>query len=335
MAASQLLKRLLLAIPTLFGVAVIVFVLMRVVPGDPIAMMIGPGATAETAAELRALYGLDRPLLEQFGIWLADAVRGDFGISISAHQDVARLILARLPATLELSLAAIAFAALFGVAFAVTGAYWRGRPPEGAVDAFAALSLAIPDFLWGLIFILVLGVLLPVMPISGRLDPRLDFAAVTQFYVVESLLRGEFRVLGSLLLHLVLPAVALGLPLTAIIARVLKSSLIEALAQDYVLQARVKGFGRWRIILREALRNALIPTVTLTGVQFTFLIGGTVLIERIFGYPGLGNLAITAVIDRDLPLIQGIVITFAVMFIALNILIDMTYALLNPRLRHG
>jgi len=203
------------------------------------------------------------------------------------------------------------------------------------VDGITGLTLAIPDFLWGLVFILVLGVLVPVLPISGRVDPRQAIEFSSQFYLAESLLRGEFGVLAMLLTHLVAPAVALALPLMAVITRMLKASLSEAMTQDYIMVARVKGFTRGRIILREALRNAMIPAVTLTGVQFTFLVGGTVLIERIFSYPGIGNMALGAVISRDLPLIQGLVLTFAVLFIAINLLIDMTIVMLNPRVRHG
>ena len=158
---------------------------------------------------------------------------------------------------------------------------------------------------------------------------------VSQFYLVESLVRFDLPTFLSLVTHLVLPAAALALPLVAMIARTLKASLAEAMTQDYVLLARINGFSRWRIIIGQALRNALIPTVTLTGVQFTFLIGGTVLVERVFGFPGIGNMAIGAVIDRDLPLIQGLVLTFAVLFIAINLLVDLSYVLLDPRLRHG
>jgi len=173
------------------------------------------------------------------------------------------------------------------------------------------------------------------LPISGRISHAISFDAVTNFYLIESLLRLRFDVLGSVLLHMLLPALSLALPLAAIISRVLKTSLNEAMTQDYVQLARVKGFSRLRIVAREALRNALVPTVTLTGVQFTFLVGGTVLVEKIFSYPGIGNMAIDAVINRDLPLIQGLVLTFAVLFIAINLAVDMSYALLNPRMRHG
>jgi len=332
---AYLIRRLLMAVPTLLGVAIVVFVLLRVVPGDPIAMMIPPGAHEADIARLRALYGLDRPIMVQLLHWFSDLLQGRFGNSISLRQPVVELILGRFPATLELAVAAMALATALGLCLGMAAAYWRGRWPEALVDALSGLAMAVPDFLWGLLFILGLGVLLPVLPISGRLDPRLETDFHTEFYLAESLLRGQFALAGSILAHMVLPAVALALPLTAALARILKSALAEAMSQDYILMARAQGFGKARILWRYALRNALVPTVTLSGVQFTFLLGGTVLVERIFSYPGIGNLAIGAVIDRDLPLIQGVVLTFALLFIALNLLIDMTYVLLNPRVRHG
>ena len=334
MLSGYWLRRLFWVVPTLFGVALIVFVLLRVVPGDPIAMLIPPGARAEDIANLRELYGLDKPIWQQFIGWLGAVAQGNFGNSISLRDNVLSLVLSRLPATLELAFIAVAIALTLGVLFAVASVYWRSRWPESVVDGFSGLALAIPDFLWGLILILVLGVLFPVMPISGRLDPAIEFNAMTQFYFIESLLRGELRVFASLISHSILPALALALPLAAMIARVLKNSLNEAMNQDYIMLARVKGFSRTRIIWREALRNALIPTIALTGVQFTFLIGGTVLIEYIYAYPGIGNMAIGAVTQRDLPLIQGLVLTFALLFIAINFLIDASYHWLNPRMRH-
>ena len=336
MSWSFLLYRLLLAIPTLFGVAVVVFVLLRVVPGDPIAMLIGPGATEEDIAALRRLYGLDESIPVQFVYYLRDLAGGDFGTSISMRQDVMELVLGRLPATLELCLVAMLIATGLGGAMALAGAYWRGRVGEAAVDGAAGFILAIPDFLWALLFILFVVVLaLDGLPISGRISHEIAFQGTTGFWLIESLLRLRADAFGSVLLHMALPAVALALPLAAIIARVLKTSINEAMTQDYILMARVKGFSRARIVGREALRNALVPALTLTGVQFTFLVGGTVLVEKIFSYPGIGNMAIDAVINRDLPLIQGLVLTFAVLFIAVNLLVDMSYALLEPRMRHG
>ena len=329
------LKRLLTAAPTLFGVMVVVFVLLRIVPGDPVAMMIGPEATADDVWRLREFYGLDRSILEQFLIYLGNVATGDLGTSISFKQNVADLILQRLPPTLELAAVAMAVGVALGVALALAAVYWRGRWPEALVDGVNGTMIAVPDFLWALLLILFFGVLIPVLPVSGRLDPTLAVEFDTGFYLAESVVRGDLAVAGVLLKHMALPVLALGLPLAAVISRVLKSSLLEAVDQDYILLARVKGFGEARILTRHALPNALIPAVTLSGVQFMFLLGGTVLIELIFAYPGIGNMAVRAVINRDLPLIQGITLTFAILFILLNFAIDATYALLNPRVRHG
>jgi peptide/nickel transport system permease protein len=335
MGRGAVLRRLLLVPPTLFGVAVVVFVLLRVVPGDPVAMMIPPGASQADVDRLRALYGLDLSIFDQFVVWLKAVAGGDFGTSISRRQDVMALILSRLPATLELVFVALLIAFAIGAGMAILGAYFRRRAPEWLVDGFVAISLAIPDFLWGLVFILVFGVLWPVLPISGRIDPRLGVQFHTGFYLIESLVTGNWRIAGDLIRHAILPAVALALPLAAIITRLFKASLGEAELQDYAQIARSRGFGPGRVLIREALPNAVISTVTLAGVQITFLIGGTVLVERIFSYEGIGNMAVDAMINRDLPLIQGLVLTFAVLFIALNLAIDLITNWLDPRLQDG
>ncbi len=331
MSAHFLLQRLLLIVPTLFGVFIIVFVLLRVIPGDPITMMIPPGATQPDIDHLRQIYGLDKSILEQYLIWFQNALASDFGTSISLRQDVLELILSRLPVTLELVITAMIIAVLFGTLLALVGTYWQQRWPETLVDAITGLSQAIPEFPWGLIFILLMGVLWPILPISGRIDPRLSVDFYTQFYLFESIVVGNFSVLPVLFSHIVLPDFALSLPFTAAITRTLKASLCEIVTQDYILLARIKGFSKLRILIIDAMRNALIPTVALSGVQFNFLLGGTVLVEQIFSYPGIGNMAIGAVIDRDLPLIQGLIITFAILFITVNLLVDISYRLLNPR----
>lgn len=334
MSSSYLLNRLLLAVPTLAGAVTITFVLLRVVPGDPIAMMTGPGATEADIALLRAYYGLDHSLLRQFVIYLGQLMTGDLGTSISLRQNVGELIFGRLPVTIELVLFAMLTAVSLALALALKGAFWRGQWPERIVDSFIGIVVAIPDFLWALSLILILGVAIPVMPIFGRMDLTISFDSWTNFYLIESLLRGQLEVTRSVLHHMVLPAISLALPLMAITARVLKSCLNAEMNREYVTLARTRGFGRLRVIYSQALRNALVPATALSGVQFTFLIGGTVLVERIFGYPGIGNMAIDAVINRDLPLIQGLVLTFAVLFIAVNLLIDLFITFLDPRLRH-
>ncbi len=320
---------------TLFGVAVIVFVVIRVVPGNPVAMMLPPGATEADIARLNALYGLDKSIPEQFVIWLGGVVQGDFGTSISTRQPVLDLVLGRLPATLELSIFALVLAVIIGGVMALTGTRFRGTRTEGAVDVANGVGLSVPDFLWGLVFILLFGVLWPIFHISGRISPALDLPFVTQFYVFESIVRLRFDLWWDLLTHMFMPALALAIPLAAIISQLLKQSLKETMHLDYVVLARTKGYGENRVIVGEALRNAVLPTLTLIGVQFTFLIGGTVIIERLFSYEGLGNMAIDAVINRDLPLIQGIVIVFALIFTVVNLIVDMLYAVLNPRLRHA
>ncbi len=335
MEKGAVIRRLLLVLPTLFGVAVVVFVLLRVVPGDPVAMMIPPGASQADVDRLRALYGLDLPIFDQFLVWLKAVAVGDFGTSISRRQSVLTLVLNRLPATLELVMVATIIAVALGAAMAILGAYFRRRAAEWGVDGVVAVLLAIPDFLWGLLFILVFGVLWPVLPISGRIDPRLGAQFVTGFYLIESIVTGNWQVAGNLLRHAILPAIALALPLAAILTRVFKASLGEAELQDYAQIARARGYTRGRVLLREAMPNATIATVNLAGVQLTFLIGGTVLVERIFSYEGIGNMAVDAMINRDLPLIQGLVLTFAVIFIALNLAIDLLTNWLDPRLQHG
>ena len=334
-ALRGILTRSVTTLITLFGVAVIVFVVIRVAPGDPIAMMLPPGASQADIERLRALYGLDKSIFEQFGIWLGSVLEGNFGTSISLRQNVLVVVLNRLPATLELSLLALLIAILVGTLLAFIATRWRETPAETGVDVVSGVALSVPDFLWGLALILTFGVAFPLFEISGRVSPRLDLPFVSQFYLIESLLRLRLDITADLLNHMIMPALALALPLAAVIAQLLKSSLKEAMAQDYVMLARTKGFSESRVILRDALRNAMLPTLTLTGVQLTFLIGGTVIVERIFSYEGLGNLAIDAVINRDLPLIQGIVLFFALLFVGINLAVDLLYALLNPRLRHG
>ncbi len=330
-----LLLRLVTTAVTLIGVAVIVFFVIRIVPGNPIAMMLPPGATDEDIARLTALYGLDKSIPEQFLIWCQGVLQGDFGVSITSNQPVLGLVLGRLPATLELSIMALVIAVIIGGFLALTGTRKRGTNVEAAIDVGNGMALSVPDFLWGLILILLFGVLWPVFHISGRVTPSLDLPFTTDFYLFESVLRLRFDLWADIVSHMFMPALALAIPLAAIIGQLLKQSLKETMHLDYVTLARTKGYGENHVITREALPNAILPTLTLVGVQFTFLIGGTVIIERLFSYEGLGNMAIDAVINRDLPLIQGIVILFAAIFTAVNLIVDMSYALLNPRLRHG
>jgi ABC-type dipeptide/oligopeptide/nickel transport system permease component len=251
------------------------------------------------------------------------------------RRNVLDLLAERLPATLDLATAALLVAVVFGGAIAVIGTRLRRSLGESVIDAAIGLFLAIPDFVWALALVLILGVLYPLFPLSGRVDPQSASDFVTRFYLLESIVTLRIDKFLEVASHMVMPTLALALPLAAVIARVLKDALSEAMVQDYVLLARLKGMSDLRLIMQEALRNAVGPTLALTGVQFTFLVGGTVIVERIFSYPGVGNMAIDAVINRDLPLIQGLVLVFGLMFILINIMVDLAVIALNPRLRHG
>ncbi len=332
---SGILRRLGMAAITLAGVAFTIFVLLRVVPGDPIAMMISPGASKADIAALRAHYGLDGGIVQQLGVWARDLLHGDFGVSISLHRSVFELLEERLPATLELAGAALSVAILLGGAVAIAAILVSDYGVAPLVDTINGLFLAVPDFIWALILVLVFGVLAPVLPLSGRIDPSVDTPFVTRFYLLESLLTLRVATFWDVSKHMVMPTLALALPLAAVITRVLKDSLREAMVQDYVLLARLKGKSKLRLVMQEALRNAIGPTLALTGVQFTFLIGGSVIVERIFSYPGIGNMAIDAVINRDLPLIQGLTLMFGALFILVNMAVDLLAVAANPRLRHG
>jgi peptide/nickel transport system permease protein len=333
--AAGVLHRLAMAAITLSGVAVTIFVLLRVVPGDPIAMMISPGASASDIAALRAHYGLDGGIGLQFAAWARDLLRGDLGVSISLHRNVLEVLAERLPATLELAGAALVVAVALGGAVAVAAVLLGDTLIGPLVDTINGLFLAVPDFIWALALVLAFGVFAPVLPLSGRIDPSVDAGFRTPFYLLESLVTLRFASLWDVVKHMIMPTLALALPLAAVITRVLKESLREAMVQDYVLLARLKGMSQLRLVLQEALRNAIAPTLALTGVQFTFLIGGSVIVERIFGYPGIGNMAVDAVINRDLPLIQGLTLVFGALFILVNMSVDLLVVLANPRLRHG
>jgi peptide/nickel transport system permease protein len=324
-----------MAAVTLIGVAVTIFVLLRVVPGDPVAMMISPGASPSDIAALRAHYGLDSSLGQQFAVWARDLLAGDFGTSISLHRNVLSLLAERLPATLELAAAALVLAVALGGAVAVSAVLLGDWGVAPLVDTINGLFLAVPDFIWALALVLAFGVFAPVLPLSGRIDPSLDARFVTPFYLAESLLTLRFALFWDISKHMLMPVLALALPLASVIARVLKESLREAMVQDYVLLARLKGKSQLRLVLQEALRNAVAPTLALTGVQFTFLIGGSVIVERIFAYPGIGNMAVDAVVNRDLPLIQGLTLAFGAAFILVNMGVDLLVVAANPRLRHG
>jgi peptide/nickel transport system permease protein len=328
-----IVRRLLAAIPILLIVSALLFCVLRLLPVDPAAMSLPPTATiAEVEAQRRDM-GLDKPLLQQYGIWLRDALHGEFGRSIALRRDAGALVAATLPATIELALAAMVIAAALGIGGGLLLFHLRGTAFEPVADLASILLLSIPEFLWGLILLFVFGVMLELLPFTGAVSPGLPLPDITGFLLIDSLLVRRFDVFLSACQHLILPALALGLAFSPAIMRVLRSSLFDVYHEDYIEQARLRGLGEGQILLGHALKNASLPTLTLAGVQFGILFSGTLLVEVIYSYPGMGNLMVDAVRNADLPLIQTIGLTYCIVVLLINTLVDSLYVVLNPKLR--
>jgi peptide/nickel transport system permease protein len=329
---ATLLRRLLVAVPILVVVSMLLFTALRILPVDPAAMSMPPTATKVEIEAARRAMGLDRPLPEQYGIWLGHVLRGDFGRSIHLRRPVAELVGGSLPATIELTVCAMLVAGVLGVAGGLLLFALRDRLLEPMAETATTLLMSIPEFLWALLFIFVFGVLLAAMPFTGRIDPGMRLPAVTGFLLLDSLLIGRPDIFFSALQHLVLPALALGIAFAPPIMRVLRASLLDVYHEQYIQQARLRGLSETRILLAHALQNAALPTLTLMGVQFGFLFGGSLLVEVIFSYPGMGNLMVDAVRNADLPVIQAVGLTYCVVVLAINSVVDGLYLVLNPRL---
>jgi peptide/nickel transport system permease protein len=326
-------RRLLAAIPILLVVSALLFCVLRLLPVDPAAMLMPPTATiAEVEAKRREM-GLDRPLPQQYLIWLNDALHGNFGRSIVFRREAGSLVAATLPVTIQLALAAMVLAAVLGVGGGLVLFHVRGTLLEPITDFVSILLLSIPEFLWGLILLFVFGVALHLLPFTGQLAPGLPLPHITGFLLLDSLLVGRFDVFVSACQHLILPAVALGLAFSPTIMRVLRSSLFDVYHEDYIEQARLRGLSERHILLGHALKNASLPTLTLAGVQFGVLFSGTLLVEVIYSYPGMGNLMVDAVRNADLPLIQAIGLTYCIVVLFINTAVDGLYVVLNPKLR--
>lgn len=331
--ALLLLRRLATAVPILLVVSALLFVALRTLPVDPAAMSMPPNATrAEIEAKRRAM-GLDRPLPVQYAIWFHGAVRGDFGQSIQLRREAGSLIAQALPATIELAACSMLIASALGLGGGFLLFALRGTPAEAASDLGTTLLLSLPDFLWALLLLLLFGVLLPVLPFVGRIGPDFRLHAITGFLLIDTLLAGNIAAFGSTLAHLALPAAALGIAFSPAIMRVLRASLAQVWHQDYIVQARLRGVAERRLLLVHAARNAILPTLTLMGVQFGFLFGGTLLVEIIYSYPGIGNLMVDAVRNADLPVIEVVGLAYCVVVLAISMAVDALVLVLNPRLR--
>ena len=304
--AHFLTRRLLLTVPVLFGVATLVFSLIHLVPGDPAQALLGESASPQDVAELRGRLGLDRPLLDQYGSYLGQLAIGNLGTSLRTNQPVTRAIAERLPATFELAVAAMAFSILVAIPIGIVAAVRAGTGVDHVATTLALVGLSIPNFWLGPLLAIVCSVMLGWFPVSGR----------------------------GTLANLVLPAVTLGAPLAAVLARMTRASVIEELHELYVLAARARGASRGRAVVRHAFRNSLIPIVTVLGLQIGAVLTGAVITETIFAWPGVGRLLIQSISFRDYPLVQGCILLIAVTYVAMNLVTDLVYGLLDPRIRY-
>ena len=330
------LRRLSLVLVTLFGITVVAFSLIHLIPGDPVMLMFGE-RTVDPAQlnALRAQLGLNQPLLVQYGLYVWHALHGDLGESLATHDRVMTEFLTAFPATVELALSAMLFAVLLGIPAGIIAALRRGGTTDYSVMGLALTGYSMPIFWWAILLILFFSVTLGWTPVSGRIDIAYDVPPVTGFMLIDSLLSGEpGGAFGSAVSHLILPAVALGTIPLAVIARMTRSAMLEVLNEDYVRTARAKGLSPLRVVGIHALRNALIPVITVIGLQVGSLFGGAVLTETIFAWPGVGSWLIHGIARRDYPVLQGGILLVATIIILVNLTVDILTGLINPRIRH-
>lgn len=335
MNAAQMINRLLQLIPVVIGVTLIVFALMHMTPGDPVELMLGQEGTfsEEDIERYRRELGLDRPLHEQYFAFLKNAARGHFGMSLVQRQPVGDLIWSRLPATIELTLAALIVALVIAIPAGVIAAVRRYSVWDKAGTLTSLVGVSMPDFWLGLVMILLLGVKLRWLPISGRIPWGMEPESITGLYVVDALLTGNGASLKAALRHLLLPAVTLGTSMAALTMRVTRSAMLEVIAQDYITFARAKGLSGTQVVVGHALKNALIPTVTVVTLNVGILLGGNMIVESVFAWPGLGRLVVESIFSRDYTVVQAAVLIYAVTYVVMNFLADVLYTMLNPRVR--
>jgi dipeptide transport system permease protein len=332
---SMALKRMVIALPSLVGVVIVTFLLTRALPGDPAAYFAGPAATKEAIEQIRSRLGLDKPLPLQFVRYVGDLARGDLGVSLTTGQPVAAEIRTRLPASAELTLLGLIVSMSIAVPLGILAATRPGSIIDHACRVLTTAGVSLPVFFTGLILVYVFYYLLGWAPAPlGRLD--IFFSAppqITGFYLIDSAIAGDGEVFLASLKQLILPALTLAIFSLAPIARMTRASMLAVLASDFVRTARASGLSPFTVIVTYAFRNAMLPVVTTLGMVFSFLLGANVLVEKVFAWPGIGSYAVEALIASDFAPVQGFVLTMAVMYVALNLLIDLLYGLIDPRVR--
>ena len=331
-----LLKKLATVVPTFIGVTLVAFALIRLIPGDPIEIMMGERRLdAQSHARLLHQLGLDQPLYAQYFDYVGRLLHGDLGQSIVTREPVVDEFVSLFPATVELASAALLLALVVGLALGIAAALKRGSLVDQGVMGLATLGNSMPVFWWGLMLIMLFSVQLGWTPVSGRIGIEYEVPVKTGLLLIDSLFSDEAGAFASACLHLALPALVLGTIPMAVVARMTRSSMLEVLREDYVRTARAKGLSPWRVVVVHALRNALIPVVTVLGLQMGALLGGAVLTETIFSWPGIGKWLIDAIARRDYPVVQAGILVSALVFITVNLVVDVLYGVVNPRLRGG
>lgn len=334
MTFGKFLQRLVQLVPVLLGVSFIAFMMLAMTPGDPVEIMIGDQvATPEQIARLRADLGLDQPILQRFMVFLGNVLTGDFGESFYHRRPVADVILERLPATIELSLVALVIALAVSIPLGVIAAIRKNTILDRLATVGSLLGVSMPGFWFGLLLILFFAVNLKLFPVAGRIGFSHEVSPITGFLLVDTLLHRDLAAFGDALRYILLPAITLGLPMAAILMRVTRTSMLEVLQQDYIIFANAKGLRRRRILFRHALKNALIPTVSVAAIETGSLLGGNMIVEAIFGWPGLGRLVVESIFVRNYPLVQAAVLLYAVTYVLLNFIADILYTVLNPRVK--
>jgi peptide/nickel transport system permease protein len=321
-------------IPVLLGVSIVVFFMVRAIPGNPAQIMLGQQASQEQVQQLTEKMGLDKPVFVQYGLFLKDALRGDLGDSTVTGRPVTTELLVRFPATLELVAFAMLIAILVGVPVGVISAVRQYSLLDKTTSVLALTGISMPIFWLALILVVIFGVNLELLPFPGRLDPTTGITALTGLVLVDSLLTLNFAGFWDGLLHLIMPALALGTIPMAVIMRMTRSSMLEVMHEDYVRTARAKGVVPWRVVSKHALRNAMLPTITVIGLQVGLLMGGAIITETIFSWPGIGLYAYNSISSRDYASIQGVVLYGALLFVLVNLIVDVLYAILDPRVRY-
>jgi len=329
----RIVHRVLLAVPVALGVAVLAFFSLHLLPGDPVQIMLGD--TATSAATIRAVQHelhLDRPLHVQLAFFLAQLAHGDLGTSIVQQRPVAALIAQALPATIELTVATIVIAVVIAVPMGLASALRPRSWIDRTVLSTSLLGASMPAFWFGLLLILFFAVNARLLPTSGQIDPTIGVPAVTGFLLVDSLLAGNGAAVASVLRHLVLPALTLGVVFAAVLARTVRSSMIEVLQRQYVTTARAKGLPETAVVIKHALRNALIPAITVAGLQIGELLGGNMIVETVFAWPGLGRLVVNSIFARDYLVVQAAVMLYAITYVAASLAVDVAYTVLDPQM---